>query len=158
MEPADQRNMLLALVLCFGLFALYNVFVLEPQQQARREAMARSQEQTVATAPSTTQAIRPRDDIIREETAAGTRVAIDAPAIDGSVSLKGGRIDDVSLKNFYETIQDKLARRKAGEVHLLSPAIRTAPSTPSSTGRPAMLPSAPCRMKRRFGLKLAPAR
>ena len=35
MEPADQRNMLLALVLCFGLFALYNVFVLEPQQKAR---------------------------------------------------------------------------------------------------------------------------
>ena len=84
MEPADQRNMLLALVLCFGLFALYNIFVLEPQQRAQQEARARSQAEVVATTPSPTQTLRSRDDIIRAELAAGTRVAIDAPSIDGA--------------------------------------------------------------------------
>jgi YidC/Oxa1 family membrane protein insertase len=122
MEPADQRNMLLALVLCFGLFALYNIFVLEPQQRAQQEARARSQAEVVATTPSPTQTLRSRDDIIRAEIAAGTRVAIDAPSIDGSISLKGARIDDVSLRGFYETIEDKLNKRDAGEVHLLAPA------------------------------------
>jgi YidC/Oxa1 family membrane protein insertase len=121
MEPADQRNILLALVLCFGLFALYNIFVLEPQQRQRQQEIARSKEQVVTTTPSPTQLLRPREDIIREELAAGTRVPLDAPAISGSVSLKGGRIDDVSLKGFYETIQDKLANREAGQVHLFSP-------------------------------------
>jgi len=121
MEPADQRNILLALVLCFGLFAIYNLFVLEPQNRARQEAQARSQEQVVATTPSPTQTLRARDDIIREDIAAGSRVAFDAPAISGSISLKGGRIDDVSLKGFYETIEDKRARREAGQVHLFSP-------------------------------------
>ncbi len=47
------------------------------------------------------------------ELGAGQRVAINAPAIDGSISLKGSRIDDVSLKNFYETIQDKEAAARS---------------------------------------------
>ena len=36
MEQQDQRNLLLALALCFGLFMVYNIFVLEPQQKARQ--------------------------------------------------------------------------------------------------------------------------
>jgi YidC/Oxa1 family membrane protein insertase len=121
MEPADQRNMLLALVLCFGLFALYNIFVLEPQQRAQREARARAQTETVTTAPSPTQTLLPREEVIAKEIAAGTRVVIDAPSIQGSVSVNGARIDDVSLKGFYETIEDKKAKRESGRVHLLSP-------------------------------------
>ncbi|WP_036294114.1 membrane protein insertase YidC [Methylosinus sp. PW1] len=35
------------------------------------------------------------------------RVAIDTPSISGSISLKGGRIDDVSLKNYHETVDPK---------------------------------------------------
>ncbi|WP_018266961.1 membrane protein insertase YidC [Methylosinus sp. LW4] len=35
------------------------------------------------------------------------RIAIDTPSISGSISLKGGRIDDVSLKNYHETVDPK---------------------------------------------------
>ena len=35
--------------------------------------------------------------------AANPRVAIDTPSISGSIDLKGGRIDDVSLKHYHET-------------------------------------------------------
>ncbi len=33
------------------------------------------------------------------------RVAIDTPSVKGSISLQGGRIDDLSLKNYHETIE-----------------------------------------------------
>jgi YidC/Oxa1 family membrane protein insertase len=37
------------------------------------------------------------------------RITIDTPALAGSIALKGGLIDDVSLKNFRETIDPKSA-------------------------------------------------
>jgi len=42
-----------------------------------------------------------------EALAESRRVAIDTPSIVGSISLKGGRIDDVSLKNYHETVDPK---------------------------------------------------
>src|SRR5262249_11373397 len=38
---------------------------------------------------------------------AGPRVAIDTPSIKGSISLKGGRIDDVVLAKYRETVDPK---------------------------------------------------
>ncbi|MEQ1609943.1 MAG: membrane protein insertase YidC [Hyphomonadaceae bacterium] len=121
MEKEDQRNLILALVLCFGLFMLYNVFVLEPQQKAAQQQRAVAAENQQEQSVSPTPTIRPRDEIVQTELTSNQRVVIDAPAIDGSINLKGARIDDVSLKNFYETIQDKEAQRAAGEIKLLSP-------------------------------------
>ncbi|PWB83594.1 MAG: membrane protein insertase YidC [Methylocystaceae bacterium] len=44
----------------------------------------------------------------REAVLASTaRVTVDTPSIAGSISLKGGRIDDVSLKNYHETVDPK---------------------------------------------------
>ena len=39
--------------------------------------------------------------------ASSPRVAIDTPSIAGSINLRGGRIDDVSLKNYRETVDPK---------------------------------------------------
>jgi preprotein translocase subunit YajC len=44
MEKDDQRNLILALVLCFGLFMLYNMFVLEPQQKQAQEQAKQAQQ------------------------------------------------------------------------------------------------------------------
>src|SRR5690606_15757 len=33
------------------------------------------------------------------------RVAIDTPAVSGSINLRGGRIDDVALKQYRETVE-----------------------------------------------------
>ena len=121
MEKEDQRNLILALVLCFGLFMIYNMFVLEPQQKAAEQQRVVASQNQQQQAASPTPTIRPRAEMVQAELAAGQRVAIEAPAIDGSILLKGARIDDVSLKNFYETIQDKEAQRAAGEIKLLSP-------------------------------------
>lgn len=121
MEKEEQRNLILALVLCFGLFMLYNMFVLEPQQKAQQQQKAVAEQNAVEQQTSPTPTIRPRQEIVQAQLAANQRVVIDAPGIDGSISLQGSRIDDVSLKNFYETINDKEAQRAAGEIKLLSP-------------------------------------
>ena len=114
MEKDDQRNLILALVLCFGLFMLYNMFVLEPQQKQAEQQRNVAQQNQVEQATSATPSIRPRAEVVQAELSSNQRVVINAPAIDGSINLKGSRIDDVSLKNFYETIQDKEAKRAAG--------------------------------------------
>jgi YidC/Oxa1 family membrane protein insertase len=49
------------------------------------------------------------------------RVAVDAPAVDGSISLRGARIDQLQLRGFYQTIGDKERGNAAGEVPLLAP-------------------------------------
>jgi YidC/Oxa1 family membrane protein insertase len=122
MEQQDQRNMLLALVLCFGLFMVYNIFVLEPQQKAQQAAKAQAQENAIVQATSPTPQLRQRDEVVTAELASGQRVPVSAPAIEGSISLLGARIDDVSLKNYYETVQDKEAKNPKGEIKLLAPA------------------------------------
>ncbi|MFD0937945.1 membrane protein insertase YidC, partial [Methylobacterium trifolii] len=48
--------------------------------------------------------------------ARSARIRIETPALSGSVALKGGRIDDVSLKNYHETVSDK-----SPEIVLFSP-------------------------------------
>ncbi|HEY7798374.1 MAG TPA: membrane protein insertase YidC [Hyphomonadaceae bacterium] len=121
MEKDDQRNFVLALVLCFGLFIGYNMLVLEPQQRAQREARARAQQEQQVANPSPSVQIRTRDAVVAEDTAAGRRVPIEAASIDGSISLVGGRIDDVAIRNYYETVQAKLAKDESAEVQLLSP-------------------------------------
>jgi YidC/Oxa1 family membrane protein insertase len=144
MEQNDQRNLLLAIVLCFGLFMVYNILFLEPQQQAQRAARLQAQQaeqaQAAAGAGPSVAVIRSRDEVLAEQFAAGGRVRLEAPAIEGSVSLLGSRIDDVQLKGFYDTVEAKEARLRSAEVKLLAPEgterafyATVAWTTPSST-------------------------
>ena len=45
------------------------------------------------------------------------RIRIETPALTGSIALKGGRVDDVSLKGYHETVDPK-----SPEIVLFSPA------------------------------------
>lgn len=48
--------------------------------------------------------------------AASPRVAIDTPALSGSINLKGGRIDDLKLRDYHQTVDPK-----SPTIALLSP-------------------------------------
>ncbi|QYX56724.1 membrane protein insertase YidC [Roseovarius sp. SCSIO 43702] len=50
------------------------------------------------------------------ETSDAPRIGIDTPAVAGSISLRGGRIDELSLKNYRQTLEPG-----ADIVHLLNP-------------------------------------
>jgi YidC/Oxa1 family membrane protein insertase len=78
----------------------------QPQQQG--QAPAQGQPQTTPAVPGAPQpaapgaAVQPRT---REAAlAGGPRIPIETPSIKGSIALKGGRIDDVSLARYRETV------------------------------------------------------
>ncbi|MBI1359247.1 MAG: membrane protein insertase YidC [Alphaproteobacteria bacterium] len=121
MESNDQRNFMLAIGIMVVMMLAYSTFVLEPQNRAHKAQMAAQAAQTQTT-QSVPAAVPTRDQIVVEETSASERVPLDAPGVNGSISLKGARIDDVSLKGFYNTVKDKRARNPKGEIQLLSPA------------------------------------
>ncbi len=138
MEDKQNQNFMLAVVLSMLVVAAWSYFVAWPrahQEQLRREMEAKQaaeQSQTVAPpagtaatgqAPATGAAATagsvPTPAIFVSRSAAleaSPRVAIDAPAVTGSISLKGARFDDVVLKNYHETVDPK-----SPNVILLSP-------------------------------------
>jgi YidC/Oxa1 family membrane protein insertase len=87
----------------------------QPAPQAGNSQATRSQASRLS-APAQGEASAPqksRADALAES----PRVKLDAPAIYGSIALKGGRIDDVSFKAYRETVDPNSAN-----IVLLSPA------------------------------------
>src|SRR3954447_340714 len=122
----DNRNTILAVILS-GLVLIawqyfYNVPQMEKQralQQAQSElvkptpqagntASPSTAPQTGSSAPSASAPptnTQPAVVVSREAAIADTnRVKIDTPRVSGSISLKGARIDDLSLVQFHETV------------------------------------------------------
>ena len=140
----DNRNFLIAILLSLLVFAGWQYFVLEPQmeaERARQEAAAQSE-----VADDTTKAQEAPGDVrlpnveepvqrlgqsgsqagsavAREDAlAASPRVAIRSEELDGSISLRGARFDDLKLRNYRTTVDPA-----SPEVSLLMPAGTQAP-------------------------------
>lgn len=104
-RPEDTRNLIIAVGLCMVILFGFDAFIIGPQrkiaQQARNAEIARqgnvSGAGPVAVAP-------PPGPITRAAAiAASPRVPIATPTLSGSLSLAGGRIDDLTLLDFRET-------------------------------------------------------
>lgn len=116
MHPEDMRNMIIFVLIAAVLYFSYNALVLEPQRQAleaQQQAQAK-QEATIDT-PQVAEAEKPlsRAEALNASTA--TRIKINNEAIFGTISTKGGRIDDISLHKYFETLE------KEESVSVLSP-------------------------------------
>ena len=126
----EHKNTILAIVLSLLVVIGWQYFVGYPQMQKERDQQAlKQQEQSQqqpgaaqpgaaqpsaaqpaspgavpsvpgAAAPSTQQAAASRETVL----AASPRIAIDTPRLRGSIDLKGGRIDDLSLEQYRETV------------------------------------------------------
>lgn len=82
------------------------------QAQAPAARKPAAPETKQAQAPTATQqqpaaAQKPVKKTREAALAESPRIAIDTPSIAGSIALVGGRIDDVSLKNYHETVDPK---------------------------------------------------
>ncbi len=111
----------------------------------RRSAVATP----VPGAPGTAAPVQSRAAAI----AAGPRVKIDTPSISGSIALTGGRIDDVALVKYRETVDPK-----SPAIELFSPSAPRSRSTPSSAScRPQARPQK-CRTRTPSGNRKAPMR
>jgi len=107
----QNKNLILATALSFVVILVW--FVLfpppEPPQQNATAPEATSQVDGSATAPLT--AATPESgaatgtSTAEAEAPEAPRVPISTPSLDGSISLKGGRIDQLSLKHYRETLE-----------------------------------------------------
>lgn len=124
----DQKNTLIAIILSALVLIGWQIFIGVPQMEKQKQ-IAQQQQQTqtpgttppagtqpgttppAATPPGTTPptpaqpSTAPSQPVTRETAlAASPRVKIDTPRLRGSIALKGGRVDDLLLTRYHETV------------------------------------------------------
>ena len=106
-----DRNTLLFIVLTAAVLIGWDALVLRPQREAFQEQLKIEQAAREAAEPDITGGIAGESagatkSVSIEEALAKApgRVAIDTPILQGSINLAGGRIDDLLLKNYRETL------------------------------------------------------
>src|SRR5215469_6535519 len=122
----DNRNTILAIILSGLVLIAWQYFYNVPQMERQR---AQNQLQAELTkpnqpapsaspstppqaggAPSATPAAANAPVVGRDDAIASTpRIKIETPSLEGSISLKGARVDDLSLVKFRETVDPKSA-------------------------------------------------
>ncbi len=140
----DQRNLILAIALSLVILLGFQYLFVAPQlelEQKQKQQQEQQQEQQQQAAEATPGAAPPSSDTLgapmlpgiagaetpgaetpgaaksRDAVLAETpRVRIETPALRGSISLAGGRIDDLVLTQYRETIESD-----SPEIVLLSP-------------------------------------
>ncbi len=110
----DNRNYIAFVVVAFLMlfaYGAYSHFFIEPaaRQAAAAHAQAVATETPVAAAAATP--------LSRSQALAlSPRIAVDTPALAGSIALKGARIDDLFLKNYHVDVS-----KRSPLVELLQP-------------------------------------
>jgi YidC/Oxa1 family membrane protein insertase len=123
----DNRNMFIAIALSLAIIVLWQFLYVQPRMEAQRQAEQQQAElaQTAAptaVAPQAVPGAAPSDipaapgaaataDALPEPAAPSAqaaanapRVKIDTPRVEGSISLLGGRLDDLRLKDYHVTV------------------------------------------------------
>jgi YidC/Oxa1 family membrane protein insertase len=133
----DQKNTILAIALSALVLIGWQYFVGMPQMEKQKQETQLRQQQTQAPAPGTpgtapapgtpgtpgapaqpqaagpqvpgqVSAPAPGAQLTRQAVVASSpRVAIDTPTVSGSIALKGGRIDDLALVKYRESVDPK---------------------------------------------------
>ncbi len=122
----DNKNTIIAIVLSALVLLAWQYFVSGPQQKAREEQL-KAQQQIAQQTGQPAQSMQPvqapagppqapgqiaqtpaaaaanRDEALK----ASQRIPITTDSLQGSIALKGGRIDDISLVQFRETVDPK---------------------------------------------------
>ncbi|MEX0283672.1 MAG: membrane protein insertase YidC [Paracoccaceae bacterium] len=122
----QNKNLILATALSFGVILIWFVLFPPPEPPVNEAPTEVSDTASPSATPSaaapaasggTPAAAGSGNAGETEQLAADApRVDIDSPSVEGSLSLKGGRIDTLSLKNYRETLDPD-----SDIVHLLNP-------------------------------------
>ena len=121
-DPDQYKNLILAVVLSMAVLVAWEYFYARPQE-AKRRAQEQSQQVTPPTATPDSGVPSPNATplgtvpaagpvaaaaLTREEAvAASPRLPVETPSLRGSIALKGGRIDDLVLVRYHETVDPK---------------------------------------------------
>ena len=139
----DNKNTILAIALSALVLIAWQYFYGIPHEKARQEQLQQQQAKQVAPSqtaqsgqtatqpsaivppqtpgaapqvPGAAQSAAPASIPRAEALAASPRVMIDTPSLKGSIALKGGRIDDLALVKYHETVDNT-----SPPIFLLSP-------------------------------------
>jgi YidC/Oxa1 family membrane protein insertase len=136
MKSEDTRNLFLAIALSVLVMAAWQYFYAGPVYQREHQAQIQAQMQANSSPPASEAqpgatpaapgapavttlpgARTPTEhETVGDALAASPRVIIDTPSIGGSINLKGGRVDDIILRDYRETVDPK-----SPNVRLFSP-------------------------------------
>ncbi|GGF79113.1 membrane protein insertase YidC [Azorhizobium oxalatiphilum] len=173
----NNRNMFIAIGLSLAILLGWQYFIAMPQEK-QRQAQLQQQQATQAgqtqTAPGSNAGSTPQQPgaapsapgaggaptrtVTRAQALeASPRVAIETPALKGSIALRGGRADDLLLAKYRETIDPK-----SPNIVLLSPSGAPAPfyaefGWTSAPGAKVALPGADTLWTAPEGAKLTPS-
>ena len=103
------KNLLLAAALSLAFIGIWDHFYAFPQMDKQRAQVIEQQRESkipkLGAPERAIEAAKPA--LVRTRAAAlaeSPRISIDTRSVTGSIALKGGRIDDISLKNYRETV------------------------------------------------------
>jgi YidC/Oxa1 family membrane protein insertase len=112
----QNKNLILATVLSFLVILVwFTMFPPPANSPAPQPPQAETSQPAPAVAAGSSVATAPAQD--SDSVANSPRITIDTPRLAGSISLAGGRIDDLSLKDYKVSLDPK-----AEDVRLLTPA------------------------------------
>jgi YidC/Oxa1 family membrane protein insertase len=126
MDKTSNRNTIIFFVCALAVMFAYETFIMGPAERRKeeqaRQAAALQKALNPGAAPLAPGA-QPQPVYLPRAQALGQspRVPVDTPAVTGSIALKGGRIDDLSLKGYHETTDPhsplvQLLRPEGGEL------------------------------------------
>lgn len=109
MHPDDARNMMIFFAISLLLFVGYYNLVMKPKSEELRKAQKMRTE--IARAETGKKPIAEEHifDIVDRSEALGKekRIPISSAALSGSLSIKGARINDVSLNAYFKTLDEE---------------------------------------------------
>ena len=119
-QDPSTRNTIIFFVCAMAVLFAYETFVMAPAEKrnAERAKQAAALQQKLHPGVPLAPGAAPQAQYVPREQAltASPRIVIDTPAVQGSISLKGGRIDDLDLKGYRQTLD-----KGSPDVKLLTP-------------------------------------
>jgi YidC/Oxa1 family membrane protein insertase len=122
-EQDNQKNLLLAIVLSVSVLLAWQLLFAGPKLKDEQERRARLQQEQMQTSQTTQGAPKTSGETLPKSGGAvlpsstttpaasreaalqgGARVPVSTPSLRGSIALKGGRIDDLVLVKYRETV------------------------------------------------------
>nr|WP_275791005.1 membrane protein insertase YidC [Rhizobium gei] len=113
----NNRNYFVAIALSVVILIAWQFLYINPKMERERIAAEALQSQTQSNQPAGSKAgttTQPAEGSVpgssenREQAIAkSARVSIDTQALSGSINLTGARLDDLKLKEYHETVDDK---------------------------------------------------
>ncbi len=116
MHPDDMRNLLIFAFLSILLWSGYEIFILQPKKEAiikrqQIEKLIAEKEAETGVEIVSKPVVRPRGEVLAQD----RRFDFDNGQIGGTISTRGGRIDDLHFDKYFQTMENK------DKVVLLSP-------------------------------------